>query len=83
MSETAVERRLREMAEGLVNGAPECWNGDDARAQVGWAQDLTVAADTLRDALKLLREWNEHDLPSSAWVERHAALLARCEGEAR
>ena len=78
MSETAVERRLREMAEGLVNGAPECWNGDDARAQVGWAQDMIVAADVIRDALALLREIQ---VPPGLWDSRRAALLARCEGE--
>ena len=72
MSETAVERRLREIREGGTQCAIESPSAAERDA-----------IDAGREAIALLREWDEHDLPSSVWVERRAALLARCEGETR
>lgn len=68
MSETAVERRLRGMSAG---------GGDNCGRGCGWTHDESVAIDLGRKAIALL---NATDFLSTAWYQRRAALLARCEG---
>ena len=70
--ETPVERRLREMAR---------LERDDETFFGSTHTPVSDAIDAGREALALLREWDEHDLPSQEWVERRAVLLARCEGD--
>lgn len=78
MSETAVERRLREMAH-----CPYCTDGYSAPGlpciicEQRITADESAAIDAGREALALLRE----PLTAHGWRERRAALLARCEGE--
>lgn len=81
MSETAVERRLREMAERRRKVAV-------GRVEASWLPEyerLTGAIDAGCAAIALLRDWDENetpqDGPSREWKTRVAALLARCKGE--
>ena len=69
MSETAVERRLREM---VARQEVQLGGGKVYRPQQ--ADDI----DAGREAIALLRT---ADMYSGGWRLRRRALLARCEGE--
>lgn len=68
MSETAVERRLREMITHLADS----WSPTETRQ----AADI----DAGREAIALLRE-HSAIATNTAWAAKRRALLARCEGE--
>ena len=66
MSETAVERRLREMA------------ADWRQAQF---PGKAAADDVGREAIALLKKYGEFGYCLEMWLADIAALLARCEGD--
>ena len=73
MSETAVERRLRDLYEThLVNVR--------GSAVLRTSQEHAQAIDAGREAIALLRE-HSAIATNAAWAAKRRALLARCEGE--
>ncbi len=76
MSETAVERRLREMAEERRSWA------DASTATVRPRHESDAAMlDAGREAIALLKKYGEFGYCLEMWLADRAALLARCEGE--
>lgn len=75
MSETAVERRLRELAEERRSWA------DASTATVRPRHESDAAMlDAGREAIALVRRYRDGD-DDGRFVKHAAALLARCEGE--
>lgn len=77
-SETAVERRLRQLHDHIVQ---ELQRQPDDRVTAYCSPPDVTATDAGREALALLRRYKSGELNWLAFDGLVRALLARCEGE--